>query len=142
MDRFEKRCEGVWAWGLVLLIAAHLALGLVNLIATLSPMLGDLSSYNEAQFRMNLRVSYSFVQFIQKETPENSTLLLGPSWYPAHALYFFYPRHLIYGGASILRDHPEIEYIVIDDGFPDFDVAGEKVMLDSERGIVQVRRGQ
>ena len=77
---------------------------------------------------------FDFIQFVQTRTPDTSVLLFDSKYYYATLnLYFLYPRKLIYGNEETLRSHPEINYVVISDGFPNFPVAGEKIMFDDKQ---------
>ncbi len=82
---------------------------------------------------------FDFMQFVQTETPETAVLLFDPKYYYASVnLFFLYPRKLIYGGEETLHSHPEIDYVVISDGFPNFFVAGERIMFDDKQGLYRI----
>ncbi len=82
---------------------------------------------------------FDFMQFVQTTTPDTSVLLFDSKYYFATLnLYFLYPRKLIYGNEETLHSHPEINYVVISDGFPNFPVAGEKIMFDDKQGLYRI----
>jgi hypothetical protein len=145
MSKYSFRANG-WLntltfWLVVGMLTIHLIAGLFNLTARASPLFVSSALTFPELLQSDSRVAFDQVEFIRKQTPEQAVLLLGPKWYPQHALYFLYPRRLFFGGAGILAQHPEIEYVIIDDpGYPNFAVDGDKVMLDAERGLYKIRR--
>ena len=83
-------------------------------------------------------VHFPLMQFVQHQTPDDAVLLLDP-YYGAVDIYFLYPRRVLHGNAGTLRRHPEIQYVVINDrGFPDFPVAGSKIMLNENLGLYKL----
>lgn len=82
---------------------------------------------------------FDFILFVQATTPEKAVLLFDPNYhYITLNLYFLYPRKLIYGGEKILHEHPEVDYVVINDGFPNFPVNGERIMFDDKQGLYRI----
>ena len=94
----------------------------------------------EEKMRTKWGAYYELMLFVQNETPENAVLLQDANWYYQTVdLYFLYPRQLIYGGEDVLRNNPQIDYVIISEDYPNFSVAGEKVMFDDRRGVYRIR---
>jgi hypothetical protein len=138
--RVKNWLQSGLTWLLLGLITAHLLFSAVSLLSITSPLLGNSVVTYEALVRSNLQVSYELIEFVQAKTPQDAILLISPRWNHAHALYFFYPRKLFFGGADVLQNHPEIQYVVSDGTFPDFPIEGEQIMLDQERGLYRIKR--
>lgn len=82
---------------------------------------------------------FDFMLFVQAKTPETATLLFDPHYrFITLNLYFLYPRKLIYGNEETLRKHPETDYVVISEGFPNFPINGEKMMFDDKHGLYRI----
>lgn len=86
---------------------------------------------------------YAYMTFIQEHTPSSAVILIPPPGdaYPLVGAswlddYFLYPRRLINADQNALEEHPEVEYILIHGGFPDFPVAGERLMLNQQSGLI------
>lgn len=86
---------------------------------------------------------YAYMTFIQEHTPSSAVILIPPhgDTYPLVGCkglddYFLYPRRLINADQNALEEHPEVEYILIDGEFPDFPVAGERLMLNEQSGLI------
>ena len=97
-------------------------------------------SYDEKMKRHWGEKFYEMIEYIQQSTPEKSVLLLGPGWYGTPERSMLYPRQLYFGGEQALRAHPEIQFVVLQDNFPNFAVNGEKLLLDQTRGLIKIRR--
>lgn len=102
-------------------------------------------------------VFYNYTQFIVKNTPENSLLLIPPQAFPwpqsgngAFMRYFVYPRNLGNGGERKLDREKlsikDFDYALLDwgetesveppftHGWPKFDIPAEKIIFMSEDG--------
>lgn len=94
---------------------------------------------NDEKMQLKLGAYYELVQFVQKETPANATLLFDS---PSHSnldLYFLYPRKIIYDSDLTTRMQ-SVDYIVMTGESPIPDIQGEKKMLDAKRGLIKLRR--
>lgn len=122
------------------LFAGHLVNAVPQYILSAEPLLsGQLNSYDD-KMTAKLGSYYKFTEFIQAQTLPSATLLFDAR-YQNRTLdpYFLFPRRLLYGGEQVLNSHPEVEYVVISENYPDYAVDGEKLMFDSQHGLIKLK---
>ncbi len=130
----------VCAWAIVALFVAQVAITIPQWLSGLQPLAGNPNQSDDDKMRVKWPGYYDLVHFIAQETPENATILMDNSARVQIDLYFLYPRRLLYGGAGTFWAHPEIEYVVATEDFPDFPVTGEKRMLNDKLGLYKIQR--
>lgn len=96
-------------------------------------------TYEEKRLAQNSDY-FGYMLFVQKETPEDAVILLNSNIYQTLDLYFLYPRQLIYGGKAEWQTHPTVQYIVVRDNYPNFPIAGTRIMLDDQRGLIRLEK--
>jgi len=105
---------------------------------------------------------YDYTLFINKNTPENSRLLIPPQGFPwpqsgnaAYLRYFVYPRDVSNGDEYKAPDFKKagIDYVLLDwgeadkteygytHGWPKFDVPAEEIILIGAGGKIEVTKG-
>ncbi len=135
----NQAIRGLVAIGIVALFAAQVAAGLPATVSAVSAPMQFPNRSDDEKMRIAWESYYDLVQFVQAKTSGDAILLFEPKFYYASVnLYFLYPRKLIYGDEATLRSHPEIDYVVISDGYPAFPVPGEKMMLDDKQGLYRI----
>ena len=124
------------AIGIAALFAAQVGAGLGAIESAVSAPMQFPDRSTDDKMRIGWGSYYDLMRFVQSKTPPNAVILFDPKYYYKTVnLYFLSPRKLIYGDAETLRSHPEIEYVVISDGYPTFPLPGEKIMLDDKQGL-------
>ncbi len=130
--------------GVLILFVAHLYVTLPRL----QESLGWLREQGALSYEEKMRIKWArygsyfdLMDFVQKRTPLGAIILFedGPKL-GSIDFYFLFPRRILYGGAEVLRDHPEVEYVVIEGDYPGFPVSGEKFMMDDRHGLLRIRR--
>jgi hypothetical protein len=79
---------------------------------------------------------YDQLDFIRRETPDNTVILMKDDGRPEFDQYFLYPRRVIYDD----KPHDQADYIFIEENYPPFPVVGEKKMLDARHGLIKLQR--
>jgi hypothetical protein len=130
----------VGAWAIVALFLIQLVVSIPQLLGGLQPILEDPNRSNDDKLHIQWPGYYDLMHFIAERTPENAAILMDNSARVKLDLYFLYPRRLLYGGAETFRTHPEIEYVVATEDFPDFPVTGEKQMMNDKFGLYKIQR--
>jgi hypothetical protein len=118
----------------------HLVVAVPRFYAALAPLWEIPGRSYEDKMREKWGSYFELMQFVQRTTPENAVLLHDPTDYRWLAPYFLYPRRLLFGGEMMLREHPEIEYVLIRDDYPTSPVTGERLMLNDTLGLYKIRR--
>jgi hypothetical protein len=127
-------------WGLVLFFATQVVLGIPNLQTAVQPYLTvPYISYAEKMHIQWGRI-FDLMDFIRRETPENAVILMNDDGRPEFDQYFLFPRRVIYGDAKALLNNDQIEYVLVNDGYPPFPVDGIKIMLDDTHGMYELHR--
>lgn len=135
----SQHVRSIAVWVIVLLFLAQVMIAIPVIQHTwIGPLQYPNRTY-EQKMRAVWGTYFDFMQFIQTATPNTSVLLLDPNHlYLSLNLYFLYPRRLIYGDEKTLHKHPEVDYVVIIEGFPNFPVNGEKIMFDDKHGLYRI----
>ena len=124
------------AIGIAALFAAQVAAGLPAMESAVSAPMQFPNRSTDEKMRIAWGSYYDLMQFVQDKTPASAAILFDAKYYYKSVnLYFLSPRKLIYGDEETLRSHPEIDYVVISDGYPTFPLRGEKMMLDDKQGL-------
>ena len=132
----NRSIRSLVALGIAALFVFQVAAGLPTIVSAVSAPLQFPDRSVDEKLRMEWGSFYDLMQYVQVKTPTNAVLLFAPNYqYRAVDLYFLYPRKLLYGDEATLHSHPEIDYVVISDGYPTFPVPGERTMLDSTQGL-------
>jgi hypothetical protein len=127
------------AIGIAALFAAQVAAGLPAIESAVSAPMQFPDRSADEKMRNEWGSFYDLMQFVQTRTPANAVLLFDPEYYYKSVnLYFLSPRKLLYGDEEALRSHPEIDYVVISEGYPSFPVPGEKMPLDDKQGLYRI----
>ncbi|MBI5649197.1 MAG: hypothetical protein HZC40_01930 [Chloroflexi bacterium] len=123
---------------IVILVLAHLVFSASAFQRALAPLWERPTWSYADKMQKTWGAYFPLMQFVQQQTPDDAVLLLDP-YYGAVDFYFLYPRRILHGGAEMLRQHPEIQYVVINDrDFPNFPVAGTKLMLNEHLGLYKL----
>lgn len=83
---------------------------------------------------------FSQLDFIRRETPPDAVILMKKDDRPEFDQYFLFPRQVIYGDAEALQSNPQIGYVLITDNYPQFPVAGVKILKDDAHGLYWLAR--
>jgi hypothetical protein len=138
MSRFIHSAAVV---GITLLFLVHVTMAVPVVQSTWEGPLLEPNRTYEQKMRLVWGWSphFDFMQFVQANTPDHSVLLFDPNYrYATITLYFLYPRKIVYGNEETLRKRPEIDYVVISEGFPSFSVSGERIMFDDKHGLYRI----
>jgi hypothetical protein len=140
-NRFKHLFRALATYAVAALFVGQIAIATPTVLSTLSGPLQDPNPSYEEKMRGAWGSYFDFMQFVQAKTSENAVLLFDPKYfYATLSLYFLYPRKLIYGGKETWQSHPEVDYVVISEGYPSFSVQGEKEMFDDKQGVYRVQR--
>ncbi|MBI5031859.1 MAG: hypothetical protein HZB51_15120 [Chloroflexi bacterium] len=126
---------------IITLFVGQFVIGIPAIVTAMSAPLQNPNRSYEEKMRGVWGDYFDLMQFIQTKTSDNAVILIDPKYqYAILNLYFLHPRKLIYGSEAVLQSHSEIDYVLISEDFPDFAVAGEKIMLDDKQGLYKVRK--
>ena len=127
-------------WCLVLFFAAQVYLAIPFLQASIQPLQAapDISFVEKMHIQWG--AIFDLLDFVRRETPETAVILMKDDGRPEFDQYFLFPRRVVYGGADVLQENSQIDYVLVDDGYPQFPVIGSKMMLDETHGLYKVQR--
>ena len=128
------------AWVITALFAVQVAIVIPQWSSGLQPLIESPNRSDDDKMHIKWPGYYDLVHFIAQETPEDAIILMDNNARVQVDLYFLYPRRLVYGGVETFRAHPEIEYVVATEDFPDFPVVGEKRMMNDKLGLYKIQR--
>lgn len=140
-NRFRQFLRTLTAYGIAALFVLQVALGFPFFQWNLTAPMLEPNRTAEEKLRIAWGAFFDAMQFVQVQTPLDAVILIDSNYiYFNLTLYFLYPRKLLFGGETIFRANPEIGYVLITDGYPDFPVAGETTMLNDKHGLLRILR--
>ncbi len=128
-------------WTIAAFFAAQVVLAIPHFQNALEPLLTVPNISYADKMHIQWGAVYDQLDFVRRETPADAVILMKDDGRPEFDQYFLFPRRVIYGDADALRANPQIGYVLITDGYPQFPARGEKKMLDDAHGLY-VLRGQ
>ena len=127
-------------WAVVLFFAAQVWLAIPHLQTALEPFQTVPNiSYTE-KMHIQWGAIFDVLYFVRRETPENAVILMKEDGRPEFDQYFLFPRRVIYGDSDALRNNPQVDYVLIGDGYPQFPVVGARRMMDDTHGLYELQR--
>ncbi len=98
------------------------------------------SASPEEKWEVILGDYYRFIRFVEEKTPPEARILIPPGRTPMNIWmhnYFLFPRKIFRDGRA-----EEMDYIVVYGAPPDPNLKGGRIMLDEERGLIKVGKGE
>lgn len=126
--------------GLGLFFAIQVVLGMPNLQAEVQPFLTVPNITYAEKMHIQWGAVFDVMDFVRRETPRNAVILMKDDGRPEFDQFFLFPRRVIYGDEEKLLLNPQINYVVIGDGYPQFPVDGIRIMLDDTHGLYELQR--
>jgi hypothetical protein len=127
-------------WSMVLFFAAQLILAVPHLLTAVEPFQTVPNITYVEKMRIQWGGIFDLLDFVRRETPENAVILMKEDGRPEFDQYFLFPRRVVYGTAEALRNDPPIDYVLVDDGYPQFPVSGSKIMMDDTHGLFKLQK--